>query len=174
MDLLSPAAPGFDDPIGVLEACHGRVLKHCATLMALVTHLAEQGLDDAAQEAAQQIHRYFSTAGQHHHEDEEQDLFPILRNKNAAIAALISQLETEHRQFESLWSRLEPLLAKPESITDLMAFTQLATEYDNAYQHHVALENTQLLPKARQLLSTAEQTTLGKAMAARRGVAYSS
>ena len=40
-NLLGKAAPGFDQPLDLLEACHGRIEKQCATLEKLMTHLPQ-------------------------------------------------------------------------------------------------------------------------------------
>ena len=38
--LLGVAAPGFDRPLEVLEACHARIAKQCDTLDKLLMHLS--------------------------------------------------------------------------------------------------------------------------------------
>ena len=74
----SAPAVGFEVPLEMLAACHGRVQAQCATMLRLVPHLAAHGADRQAQEAAAAVMRYFDTAARHHHEDEELDLFPAL------------------------------------------------------------------------------------------------
>ena len=36
-------APGFDEPLEMLHACHGRIQAQLATLEKLVPHLAREG-----------------------------------------------------------------------------------------------------------------------------------
>lgn len=67
----SSAAAGFDAPLDMLSACHGRIEKQCATLRRLPAHLAEHGADVDARQAAANVVRYFDTAGRDHHADEE-------------------------------------------------------------------------------------------------------
>lgn len=168
--LFPSAAAGFDDPIGVLTACHERILRHCATLSRLAQHLAEHGLDDDARTAAAQIHRYFSTAGQHHHEDEEADLFPLL-TASPALAMIITRLHSDHQQMERAWQALSPLLQHPENIlSDVAGFQAQAAAFGELYEAHIGKENGTLLPQARKLLSEAQVKTLGEKMARRRGV----
>ncbi len=69
---------GFEAPLEMLSACHGRIERQCATLRRLVPHLASHGADEGARTAAANVMRYFDTAAKHHHEDEEKDLFPAL------------------------------------------------------------------------------------------------
>ena len=167
--MLPAPAPGFDEPLAMLRACHERIQRQCATLAKLATHLRRDGLTDAARQAAADIHRYFSSAGRQHHADEEQDLFPQLRTE-PALSTLLDALAREHAVMDTLWQRLEPLLAAPDTIRDLDAFARLAGEFNALYRKHIARENDELLPQAKQLLGAEQQRELGARMAARRGV----
>jgi hypothetical protein len=84
----SAPAVGFEVPLEMLAACHGRVQHQCETLLRLVAHLQAHGADRPAQEAASAVMRYFDTAARHHHEDEEQDLFPALLESMAGSDAV--------------------------------------------------------------------------------------
>jgi len=168
--MLPTPAPGFDDPLAMLTACHDRILKQCSTLEKLSTHLRRSGLTPDARAAATEVHRYFSTAGMLHHQDEEQDLFPLLR-ADSALASLIDGLAAEHRRMEVLWRQLEPQLARPETIIeDLDGFAALVSEFSQLYAGHVAREDRELLPRAREWLPAEVQSVIGARMAARRGI----
>lgn len=167
--MLPTPAPGFDEPLAMLRACHERIQRQCATLAKLAAHLRRDGLTDDARQAAADIHRYFSSAGRQHHADEEQDLLPVLRTE-PSLAGLLDALARDHAEMESLWQRLEPLLAAPETIHDLDGFARLAGEFNALYRQHIARENSELLPQAEQLLDMEQQRELGARMAARRGV----
>ena len=136
--MLPTPAPGFDQPLAMLRACHERIQRQCATLAKLAAHLRSDGLTDSARQAAADIRRYFSSAGRQHHADEEQDLFPRLRTE-PGLAGLLDTLVREHAVMETLWQGLEPLLAAPETISDLDAFAQLAGEFNAAYAQHLSL-----------------------------------
>ena len=45
---LFVTAPDFDDPIGLLLACHNKILSHCETLEQLPAHLVSHGPDEEA------------------------------------------------------------------------------------------------------------------------------
>lgn len=168
--LLPGAAPDFSDPLGLLRACHDRILGHCCTLVRLAEHVARRGVDEEARTAMGRIHRYFSTAGQHHHADEEQDLFPRLRGSDSALDALMNDLLEQHRHMDRLWERLAPLLAEPDRVDDAAAFATLVDQFVRASRQHVVTENSRLLPAAESLLSGPDRAALGRAMAARRGI----
>jgi hemerythrin-like domain-containing protein len=165
------AAPDFSDPLGLLRACHGRILGHCDTLERLLPHLAAHGADAEACEAMARVHRYFSTAAQHHHADEEQDLFPQLMTVALELHALIAELATEHTTLSAHWAALAPLLAAPEQATaDPARFAGVVAGFVSAYRAHAEKENLHLLPRAGQVLSTDFLKELGARMATRRGV----
>jgi hemerythrin-like domain-containing protein len=167
--MLPTQAPGFDDPLAMLRACHERILRQCVTLEKLVPHLRQHGTDADARAAAAEVHRYFSTAGRHHHEDEEQDLFPLLRT-DPALTALLADLHGEHGRMEALWRQLEPLLAAPDTIRDLEGLAEQVRKFNMLYRAHIERENTELLPRAARRLPAAVLAVVGARMAARRGV----
>jgi len=169
-DLFPTAAPDFSDPLGLLRACHERVLQHCETLLKLADHLATQGVDQEAREAAAKVFKYFSVAGRHHHQDEEQDLFPRLARQSLKLAELVHQLKQEHQVLDALWEQLQPLLAKPATIEDSTAFLALAQQFAEAYRTHVQRENEELLDRAQHIFGRDELKQIGEKMAERRSV----
>lgn len=169
-NLQGPAAPDFGDPLGLLFACHERMLGFCATLEKLPPHLAEQGCDDALRQTAKRIHQYFSTAAKLHHEDEEHDVFPRLVRTSLQIAEVIHRLRQEHTQMGTLWTELEPLLARPQTIEDIDAFAGLCQRFATLYRAHITAENAFFNDKAQHLLSRDALREIGRAMAERRHV----
>ena len=167
--MLPVPAPGFDQPLALLRACHERILRQCATLAKLALHVRAEGPGPEAHRAAAEVYRYFSTAGQHHHEDEEQDLFPRLR-AHADLAGLLTVLAGEHRRMEVLWQQLAPMLREPDGMPNIAVFEKLAAEFNALYAAHIERENRELLPRAEQLLSEDVLRELAARMAARRGV----
>ena len=169
-ELFPSAAPDFSDPLGLLRACHERVFKHCDLVENLAAHLGDKGPDQEAREAAAQVHRYFSVAAKHHHEDEEQDVFPRLAHQSLKLADLIHSLKKDHEQLEALWAEIAPLLAKPAGIENIEAFQTLAGRFADAYRTHARMENSELLDMAQHIFSSDELKQIGRAMAERRGV----
>ncbi|AGA33440.1 Hemerythrin HHE cation binding domain protein [Thioalkalivibrio nitratireducens DSM 14787] len=172
---LPKAAPGFDDPIGLLRACHARISERLDLLERLPEYLDTHGPDASAQAAARRVLDYFDKAAAHHHEDEEHDLFPLLRGAagrpgwQAELPAVLDRLAAEHGTLAQDWARLRPeldALARGESAADLRCEAVIA-----AYRQHMALENERVFPFAEQLLSARERAALGASMQARRGIA---
>ena len=172
-NVLGTVAPGFDQPLDVLLACHGRFEKQCATLEKLQTHLPRHGSDAEAQQAARNILNYFDTAAVHHHDDEERNLFPLLeRAGQGAWCEVVELLTSEHDDLAQLWRALRPPLQAIEQ-GEAVALNAIHTDHFIALNRsHIAFENERVLPLARQILSAADLLTLGQAMAARRGLTY--
>lgn len=163
------AAPSYDDPIGLLAACHRRIEAQCASLHNLVTHLQAQGNDVPAQEAAAGIVRYFDTAGRYHHEDEEHGLFPVLALHVPALAALVQDLAAEHTRMESAWRRLRTALTQVSAGASALNIA-LVEEFTALYRAHIEREEREIIPRARQLLGPAGMAALAQGMAQRRGI----
>ena len=167
---LPEKLPGFDDPIGLLRACHEKMLAHCELLTALAD---KDTLDAAARESARNINRYFSQSAPQHHRDEEDDLFPRINRQSLKIAELIHTLKKEHETLDVLWNSLAPELKQPPEDGFSSAFKQAAKEFSSLCTQHTARENRELLPLASNSLSRQTLLEIGEKMAARRGVRFS-
>jgi pyridoxamine 5'-phosphate oxidase len=172
----SPA--GFDDPIGMWMGCHRRIEKQLKTLAKLPAHLADKGVDAEASNAAQAILRYFEKSGPQHHEDENQDLFPLLEMRItdsadlARFRELRARLEDDHRRMQACWAKLrKPLqgiadgIAKPVDPGDIEAFRAI-------YATHIPAEDGAIPELARRYLTARDLEAVGRSMASRRGVAF--
>jgi len=173
-DLFSDAtAPSFDDPLGMLSACHRRIERQLATLDRLQRHLPEHGCDADARAAARGILRYFDSAAPNHHADEEASVFPRLRSAAPGRAeVLIAELEREHRALAANWRRLRPLLAGIAAGARANLSPKQVAEVRVAYEGHIAKEENGLIPLAAQALDAPALAQVGSEMAARRGVVY--
>lgn len=166
-------APGFDDPLEMLRACHGRIQSQCATLEKLRVHLPAHGCDLQARQAALAILRYFDTAGRNHHLDEEQDLFPMLvLSGDARALRLVDFLLARHVELDAAWAALRIDLTCISAGTNACLEDTKVSGFIAAYQSHIEIENAELLPLAQELLSVEQVERLGRAMSTRRGVVY--
>ena len=169
-----PLLADFDHPIEMLAACHERIEAQCETLQRLSLHLPQHGADEQARQAASAVMRYFDTAGRHHQDDEEQDLFPQLvaaaRGENGyRVALLVARLKREHAEIEKAWlalrDRLKRIAIGEHAVVDELTVSLFAS----AYRDHIAIEEANLFPLAEMLLVPAQLAKLGRRMARRRG-----
>jgi hemerythrin-like domain-containing protein len=174
-EALFTAAPSLDEPIEMLAACHGRIAEQCHTLSRLVEHLGSHGVDEQASQAAQAVIRYFDTAGENHHRDEEEDLFPVLRRfagrRSLEVEVMLAALLMEHDRMRALWrDMLRPQLVAISELRPATLDAAQVQQFAKLYTNHIDRENVELLPLARAVLGDGELKRLGESMAARRGV----
>ncbi|HSN21557.1 MAG TPA: hemerythrin domain-containing protein [Usitatibacter sp.] len=174
--LLNPPA-GFDDPLEMLFGCHRRIEKQLETLKRLRAHLQSKGIDAEASTAAEAVLRYFRKAVVDHHEDEEQDVFPLLEERiddageKARFRELRARLEGEHRKLEEAWARVrKPLEGIAEGLMRTLAEADV-NALAEAYQGHIGIEE-QTLRELFRFLDARDMEALGRSMAARRSVPY--
>jgi hemerythrin-like domain-containing protein len=160
----------FDDPLGMLLACHERIRRNLLTLGRLQRHLPEFGHDDDARAAARAILRYFDNAAPNHHADEEHSLLPRLRAAVPESAALAQRLEEEHALLGDNWRRLRPLLAAIATGQRANLSPRLVREVSALYGAHITFEEDLVIPLARESLDAAAFAEIGREMAARRSV----
>ena len=176
--LLPDTAPDFDQPIAVLKHCHGRIRKQLATLEKLLEHLPQHGADDQARQAASAVLRYFDKAAHLHHDDEEQDLIPMLRataqgDDAAILQALAPTILQDHKDMDALWQDLhEQLTAIAEGMGTALSESQVR-RFVASYTSHMEREESNIAPMALRLFSPEQMARLGQAMQLRRGIAAS-
>ena len=172
------AAPSFDHPLELLHACHGKIQQQLDTLQKLAAHLPVHGCDRQVQQAAQGILRYFDTAGQFHHQDEEENLFPTLLALNTPekdrVKALIEQLLAQHAVMFAAWSDVRAVLVKLAEGVNTPLPEALVEKLVGSYTPHIELEETELLSLSARLLSPQQIMDMGKSMAERRGAKFPS
>jgi len=161
-------APQFDDPLGVLRACHRRMERQLATLSRLRRHLPANHADDDARVAAAATMRYFDTAAPHHHDDEEASLMPRLAKADPALAPLMADLTREHVELEAQWRRMRPLLTAIAARASGHLPVRSVEQFCEAYRAHIAREEAMLFARASEVLDAATLADIGAEMAERR------
>jgi pyridoxamine-phosphate oxidase len=173
---LFDSVPGFDQPIAVLKHCHDKIRKQLATLHNLLGHLGQHGNTPEAQQAAKAVLQYFNKAAHLHHDDEEQDLMPMLQatatgEDAALLATLVPEILADHQRMDQAWLTLRPELDAIAAGTHSQLSHDGVRDYVAAYQAHMAKEEGQLAPMAKRLFSAQQMEQLGTAMQRRRGIA---
>jgi pyridoxamine 5'-phosphate oxidase len=174
-DFLPDTAPGFDQPIAVLKHCHGRIRKQLATLDRLLSHLPEHGADEQARQAASAVLKYFEKAAHLHHDDEEQDLIPMLRavaqgDDAATLQALVPVILQDHKDMDALWQDLHEQLTGIADGSATLLSTSAVQRFTQRYTAHMEREESTMAPMALRLFSSEQMRRLGDAMQRRRGI----
>ena len=173
---LFDSVPGFDQPIAVLKHCHDKIRKQLTTLQNLLAYLPQQGNTIAAQQAAKAVLQYFNKAAHLHHDDEEQDLMPMLQATASGadadlLATLVPEILADHQRMDQAWSTLRPQLDAIAAGYSTELSVDGVNAYVDAYHAHMSKEEGQLAPMAKRLFSAQQMEQLGTAMQRRRGIA---
>ena len=176
IEFRSPDA-GFDQPVGMWLACHQRVQRFSRLLPRLARHVQEHGADEEAQTTATSIRRYFNEAAPRHHEDEEVDMFPRLRERlhaetDQSVLEVLDQVEDEHLAMTGLWNALDAGLARIARGTPHQLERAAIDHFQSMYQHHIEAEERVLLPALQRVLGQSDWEAIGRAMAERRGLEW--
>ena len=105
-----------------------------------------------------------------HHPKESDLLFPLLRERCPALRATLDRLDADHAHGEMAIRALEHLLLAWEVLGEprRAAFEQALTRYVDGYLAHMATEEAEVLPAAREHLDAADWARLDSAFAANR------
>lgn len=164
--------PGFDEPLALLRACHTHILDHCDLLETIVARIRDGEVDGPTREAVRKVVSYFTTNARLHHQDEEQDLFPLLIRQSLKLAELIYGLKQAHTELDTLWAALAPELKRFPNLIEPDTFIEQAGRFCELNREHIRRENMEFLPLADSSLSSRQLKDIGIAMAGRRGVRY--
>ena len=173
--LTATPAPSFDDPLGMLHACHRRIERHLGTLIRLQRYLSEHGCDGDARLAARNLLRYFDSAAPNHHADEEASVFPRLAQlQTAEVEELLAALANDHEAINSSWRKLRPLIVAIAAGQRANLPPKVVADAAAAYEAHIEQEENDLLPLAERTFDPATIAAIGREMAERRAVDASS
>lgn len=164
---------GFDDPIGMLKDCHRRIENFLNVLCVVVDRAEGRSLSTEESEAVHAALQYFRTGGQRHTADEEESLFPRLRELHAGSLAEIDRLECDHREANDLHISIEQLYtlwtASGElPSTDALQLRLQAERLKQLYSSHIAVEETIVFARASQVLDSHAIAAIGAEFRLRR------
>jgi hemerythrin superfamily protein len=171
----------FSEPIGLLEDCHKRILYFMQTLVTLAESDASTPLGSEDRNSLERALFYFRTAGPRHNADEEESLFPQMRShsdaQNAPVFARLETLAADHRWVETQHSEIDTIGSRWLSdgilqSSDHSRLRSLVHGLARFYADHIEIEEKQVFPEARRILSSAEKIIVGRKMAKRRGITW--
>jgi hemerythrin-like domain-containing protein len=167
---------GFDEPLGLLSDCHRRIEHFLAVLLALVQHDSRGPLEEARRKDLEAALTYFATAAPRHTADEEESLFPRLRESDDRRASeafeVIARLERDHDEAALRHADVDRLgrlwLTRVLEDQEIAALQSNLERLQALYAAHIAVEDRELFPAAARVLSAEQIQAVGREMAARR------
>ena len=175
---IGAKAHNFTDPTGLLTDCHRRVEMFLGTLQA-VAQVIDHPPTEETSRALESALRYFSQAAPKHTADEEESLFPRLRQIHdpeieSAFSKLNSLRMTIAGQPRStpMWNRLgtQYLSTGSLSSSEVDQFRKDVANLTAMYKQHINVEETAVFPVAARMLSNADKMAMAEEMANRRKV----
>jgi len=171
-------APTFQQPLELLSDCHRRVESFLRALI-LVAEQARGGeLNSRQREALETALRYFREAAPKHTADEEESLFPRMREigdrASREALAKIQALEADHEVAKDGHNAVEQLGQKwladgRLSGDETSRLVKALDELQFIYERHIAVEDSEIFPLAKQVLDSKTLSDVGREMAERRG-----
>lgn len=167
----------FTDPIGLLTDCHRRIESFLSVLQKIAEERNGQALEGEYRVSWEKALQYFRHAAPKHTADEEDSLFPRLKNASSLSDSAfgnVDQLHEEHEHADKLHQEIDELGQKwlsgtlPPSEAKIMR--QTIEELASLYAKHIRLEEEAIFPLSAEVLSTAEKLEIGREMAERRGI----
>lgn len=174
-----PPSPTFAQPLAVLADCHRRLERFLHVLGTFAARSAGTELGAHDRELLTAALRFFREALPKHMADEEESLFPRMRQAThpLAIAAMhrLAALESDHAAAQPRQELVEALGqrwldAGRLGAGDQELFRRMVTALAEMYAQHLALEDQEVFPLAARILSPGALRLVGREMAARRGL----
>lgn len=152
----------FSDPIGMMGDCHGRIVRFLQVLATISSQANGRELSAEQRSALATSLLYFREAAPKHTADEEESLFPRLRQlrkpEAAALLAKVDSLEEDHNcadrhhaevdRLGQLWLQQGQLPA-----ADADRFSALVSQLSELYRHHIGIEDREIFPTPRRCLA---------------------
>lgn len=162
-----PAWP--DDPLRALLSFHGRIRAALKSLASLGDAAAAGGLDPMV---ARALYDFFTGPVMWHDVDEERSLMPRLKRVRhpPRVERLLERTSEAHERMETRLADLLPHLdavAQGRETPDPERLQTAARELDELLLPHLRMEEQEIIPLARLLLSEADLAEMASEMAAR-------
>jgi hemerythrin-like domain-containing protein len=167
----------FSNPLGLLSDCHRRIEHFLDVLVRVSAKGKDAPFLPQERAALEKALAYFRNSAPKHTADEEESLFPRLRESRDAQSSLdcLRDLESDHQaaardhaivdSLGQLWL-VQGVLAEPQ----IRKMSQALERLSATYKRHIAIEDTELFPLAARVFPHEQLSDVGREMAERRGV----
>lgn len=173
--LGAKAQAGFDQPLELMKDCHRRIEQFRDVLLRVARGACI--LDDQRRRALGAALTYFREAAPRHTADEEESLFPRLRqcagDEVHSILQRLAGLESDHLRATTLHDRCNAIIGKwlfegQISETSRRELVDQLHTLCELYRAHIAMEDESIFPVAAKALHAQELTAIGGEMKLRR------
>ena len=171
-------SPTFAQPLELLSDCHRRVESFLSALLLVCEQAQGGGLTLPQREALETALRYFREAAPKHTADEEDSLFPRIRELNdpdlQPLLAKIDALEADHQTARTEHDLVESLghqwlLHGTLDHKETRRLAESLQKLHSIYEQHILIEDNEIFPLAAQRVPREQLAEVGREMARRRG-----
>ena len=165
---------GFDNPIGMLKDCHRRIESFLRVLCIVAERPKGRSLSEEETAAVTSALNYFRSGGRRHTADEEESLFPRMREGAASEAlAELDRLEGDHERADKLHATVDMLFRSWTDSgwldeSDAQTLHEATSELDRIYKAHIKVEEEIVFPQASRSLDEKSVEAIGREFRARR------
>lgn len=173
---------GFDQPIEMLCDCHRRVEHFLDVQLRVAEQYQCLPLEEEARIALENARAYFAVSAPKHTADEEESLFPRMRevgDLSSDCQQALERLERDHQHANQIHARVDAILdqwlgseAALPSETGVTLVAQL-TALRELYREHIRIEEQEVFPHAGRTLPMDKLRDVGREMRSRRGLGKS-
>lgn len=172
-------AGDFSNPIELLSDCHRRIERFLKVLVSVARQASGGPMTEEQKDEWLRALDYFRNAAPRHTADEEESLFPRLRQMEQAqvkdALAKMRELEEDHEKANQWHEQVDQLgrrwlLETTLKREDAERLTEALERLSELYAHHLLVEDESVFPMAATVLSQAEKAHIGIEMAQRRGL----
>jgi hemerythrin-like domain-containing protein len=177
VQLGAPHQANFEQPLALLQDCHRRI-EHFLGVLLRVVEVSEGGvLSEEGRRALEMALRYFKEAAPRHTRDEEESLFPRLRQCGTAevhaALARVEALQADHVRADAWHAEVDAIggrwLAQGQLPADELGILRTRLEALRAlYRGHIRVEDEEIFPLAGKALTAEQLAAIGQEMKARR------
>ncbi len=170
---------GFNEPLGLLSDCHRRIERFLDGLIRILDESGGASLNDVQRRGLEAALEYFAKAAPRHTADEEDSLFPLMRQSDdpevRAAMQKLDALEADHREADAAHAAVDEIGRRwlkgdalpPDERDRLRGLLHSLREL---YRRHIAVEDNEVFPLAGRVLTGAQLAAVGREMARRRGL----
>jgi len=175
---IGAQAHSFSDPTGLLSDCHRRIEMFLGSLRR-IADMIDRPLNEEARSALDSALRYFRESAPKHTADEEESLFPRLRQTHdleiEAALATLDALEGDHRKAEALHAEVDALgiqclHQQCLAVREADRFRRAVNDLASIYREHIRIEDEIVFPAAKRRLSSTQQAAVASEMGSRRSL----
>ncbi|SRR5690606_11587128 len=171
----------FQQPLGLLSDCHRRIEHFLGVMIRVVDRRQGGPLDEEHRRAVETAMHYFDHAAPRHTADEEESLFPRLRElartnpQLGQALAKMDALEADHQAADDAHAEVREwftrwLNAGSLAPAQVQRLSKVLNLLQDLYRRHIDVEDNDVFRLAAQVLDERQLRQLGQEMAGRRGL----